>query len=417
MNQKIPFHQLSARIASATGISEDSAEIFAKNFFDILSEELIKGETVKIKGLGEFALYEEENGEKDIRFTPDKDLAETLNAPFAMFEPVTLNDEVTESMLSIEKDQTESSLPETENHEPEAKVEETIICENIATTIESQPETSTEAIQPEEHLASPDPKAEIAPEPETILTDEKPVQPKEAIKPPVATISAEATATATATEPSAKTANSNLAERQPVRPVAPKIIPLEEDPEEYVSPAKGQQSEGNFWWGLIIGLIIGLAIGACGVYLAIDHLFPNSRQQAEAITPEESTPMQTEETAGEIAMLSDSVTSDAEVAQAEAEPIPTQPAVAENSSPKVRKDTVKRGYLIHDMAKKFFGSKDYWVYIYEENKSKIGNPNNMQPGVVLDIPDAEKYGIVPGNAESLKKARQKAGEILARYPR
>ena len=115
MNQKIPFHQLSARIASATGISEDSAEIFAKNFFDILSEELIKGETVKIKGLGEFALYEEENGEKDIRFTPDKDLAETLNAPFAMFEPVTLNDEVTESMLSIEKDQTEASLPEAEN--------------------------------------------------------------------------------------------------------------------------------------------------------------------------------------------------------------------------------------------------------------------------------------------------------------
>ena len=319
MNQKIPFHQLSARIASATGISEDSAEIFAKNFFDILSEELIKGETVKIKGLGEFALYEEENGEKDIRFTPDKDLAETLNAPFAMFEPVTLNDEVTESMLSIEKDQTEASLPEAENPGPATKVEETIICENIATTIESQPETSTEALQPEEHLASPDPKAEIAPEPETILTDEKPVQPKEAIKPPVATISAEATATATATEPSAKTANSNLAERQPVRPVAPKIIPLEEDPEEYVSPAKGQQSEGNFWWGLIIGLIIGLAIGACGVYLAIDHLFPNSRQQAEAITPEESTPMQTEETAGEIAMLSDSVTSDAEVAQAEAE--------------------------------------------------------------------------------------------------
>lgn len=39
MNQKIPFHQLSARIASATGISEDSAEIFAKNFFDILSED------------------------------------------------------------------------------------------------------------------------------------------------------------------------------------------------------------------------------------------------------------------------------------------------------------------------------------------------------------------------------------------
>lgn len=414
MNQKIPFHQLSARIASATGISEDSAEIFAKNFFDILSEELIKGETVKIKGLGEFALHEEENGEKDIRFIPDKDLAETLNAPFAMFESVTLNDEVTESMLSVEQDQTEPSLPEAENPEPTTK-EEAIVCENIAAAIEPTAEAPTEAIHLEEHPESPEPKVEIGPESAALPAVEKPTQSEEAVQVPVATTSTETEVIIT--EPSVKTANSNLAERQPVRPVAPKIIPLEEDPEEYVSPAKGQQSEGNFWWGLIIGLIIGLAIGACGVYLAIDHLFPNSRQQAEAITPEESTPMQTEETAGEIAMLSDSVTSDAEVAQAEAEPIPTQPAVAENSSPKVRKDTVKRGYLIHDMAKKFFGSKDYWVYIYEENKSKIGNPNNMQPGVVLDIPDAEKYGIVPGNAESLKKARQKAGEILARYPR
>lgn len=414
MNQKIPFHQLSARIASATGISEDSAEIFAKNFFDILSEELIKGETVKIKGLGEFALYEEENGEKDIRFTPDKDLAETLNAPFAMFEPVTLNDEVTESMLSIEKDQTEASLPEAENPRPATK-EEAIVCENIAAAIEPTAEAPTEAIHLEEHPESPESKIEIDPEPAALPAVEKPTQPEEAVQLPVATTSTETEVIIT--EPSAKIANSNLAERQPVRPIAPKITPLEEDPEEYVSPAKGQQSEGNFWWGLIIGLIIGLAIGACGVYLAIDHLFPNNRPQAEAIMTEASTPVQAEETASEIAMPSDSVTSDAEVVQPEADPTPVQPAVAENSSPKVRKDTVKRGYLIHDMAKKFFGSKDYWVYIYEENKSKIGNPNNMQPGVVLDIPDAEKYGIVPGNAESLKKARQKAGEILARYPR
>ena len=157
MNQKIPFHQLSARIASATGISEDSAEIFAKNFFDILSEELIKGETVKIKGLGEFALHEEENGEKDIRFIPDKDLAETLNAPFAMFESVTLNDEVTESMLSVEQDQTEPSLPEAKNSEPATK-EEAIVCENIAAAIEPTAEAPTEAIHREEHPESPEPK-------------------------------------------------------------------------------------------------------------------------------------------------------------------------------------------------------------------------------------------------------------------
>lgn len=417
MNQKIPFHQLSSRIAAATGISEESAENFVKNFFEILSEELIKGETVKIKGLGEFSLYDEnESGEKNIRFTSDKDLAETLNAPFAMFEPVTLNDEVTESMLTVEEaEETPAESDKTVDDNPSDQPAETTDAASESTepviAIEKEEETAEEpdnsdSITSETEAKSIEPEADVAPNIEQKAEQTQP-QPEIAQQPEAA--------------PKPEPVIVKPTVKQPVtRPVAPKIAPLEEEPEVFVTTDKSHSSEGNFWWGLIIGLIIGLAVGACGVYLAIDHLFPGGRPHGESPKAEVLADTPSEEAETETTQFMDTVTSEKNETEAAPAPAPepaAEPAVAESSSPKMRKDTVRRGYLIHDMAKKFFGSKDYWVYIYEENKSKIGNPNNMQPGVVLDIPAAEKYGIVPGNAESLKKARQKAGEILAKYPR
>lgn len=99
MNNKIPFHELAAKVAAVTGISPESAGNFIKNFFEIISDSLIKGETVKIKGLGTFAVTETD-GEKTVKFDLDKELSESVNAPFSIFEPVTLNDQVTDKMLS-----------------------------------------------------------------------------------------------------------------------------------------------------------------------------------------------------------------------------------------------------------------------------------------------------------------------------
>lgn len=402
MNQKIPFHQLSSRIAAATGISEESAEIFVKNFFDILSDELIKGETVRIKGLGEFSLYDDGTGEeKSVRFTADKDLAETLNAPFAMFEPVTLNDEVTDSMLAVDEDgpaKVESQQSEEITSSPEEVVSPT----------EQTPETPVA-----ENAGTTEPEEEVTPHP--VMADEC------VSDAPAESDNRSETKTETPV-PETSIPSVEKAGKPEVKDNTPVSIiePLEEEPEVYVTSEAKQPSEGNFWVGLIIGLIIGLAVGACGVYLAIDRLFPGGRAQTETVSAKDPL-IQDEEPEAETVQPIDSATISE---TAGTEPAPTQEptpeitaSVAENTAPKIRKDTVRRGYLIHDMAKKFFGSKDYWVYIYEENKSKIGNPNNMQPGVVLTIPQPEKYGIVPGDAESLKKARQKAGEILAKYPR
>lgn len=81
---------------------------------------------------------------------------------------------------------------------------------------------------------------------------------------------------------------------------------------------------------------------------------------------------------------------------------------------KVVRDTIN-GRTLMSISTKHYGKWCFWVYIYEENKSKIANPNNMRPGTVLVIPPAEKYGIDPKDKASVEKAKKKSFEILKRY--
>ena len=64
------------------------------------------------------------------------------------------------------------------------------------------------------------------------------------------------------------------------------------------------------------------------------------------------------------------------------------------------------------MSRKYYGRYEFWVYIYEENKSKIKNPNSVSPGLVVVIPPAEKYGINKDDPESVRKAKELAEKIL-----
>ncbi len=105
------------------------------------------------------------------------------------------------------------------------------------------------------------------------------------------------------------------------------------------------------------------------------------------------------------------------------EPAPQKEDVEQKKEPapqpqnKIVKDKVRSGYLLHDMAKKHYGNKCFWVYIYEENKSKITNPNRVSPGLELVIPAAEKYGINASSSASVNAANAKASKILTKYPR
>lgn len=97
MNEKIPIKQLSLKLAAHAGCTDTDAESFIKKFFTLIAEKLHNGDDVTIKGLGRFTLSGSTS--EPVAFIPDDELANRINAPFAIFEPEILNDSVTTQML------------------------------------------------------------------------------------------------------------------------------------------------------------------------------------------------------------------------------------------------------------------------------------------------------------------------------
>lgn len=56
------------------------------------------------------------------------------------------------------------------------------------------------------------------------------------------------------------------------------------------------------------------------------------------------------------------------------------------------------------IAKRKYGHRAFWVYIYEENRERIHNPHNIPIGTHLSLPPAKKYNIDPNNTKSVEQA-------------
>lgn len=56
------------------------------------------------------------------------------------------------------------------------------------------------------------------------------------------------------------------------------------------------------------------------------------------------------------------------------------------------------------IAKRKYGHRAFWVYIYEENRERIVDPHKVPIGTKLELPPASKYGIDPRNTKSLERA-------------
>lgn len=83
--------------------------------------------------------------------------------------------------------------------------------------------------------------------------------------------------------------------------------------------------------------------------------------------------------------------------------IPTQP--------KIIYDTIQPGRFLATMSRRHFdGRPEFWIYIYEENKNKIVDPQNVPIGTVLVIPPRNKYNINPQSEASINKAVQEASK-------
>ena len=146
MKEKIAFPKLVELVAEKASTTERMSELFLQELFAVITQELADGKSVTIKGLGTFKTTKDGTG-KDVAFTPEKDIAEAVNAPFSQFVAVELCDEVTDELLT-EIDSNMEPIPEPQ--EIEIK-EETPITE-ISPTEEETTKAVVEQTPSEEHI-------------------------------------------------------------------------------------------------------------------------------------------------------------------------------------------------------------------------------------------------------------------------
>lgn len=448
MNQKIPVVRLAERLAKATGVSTSSAEAFIKAFFDLASRTLVAGEKVKIKGLGTFAA-DPSNSEQPVEFAIDRELADTLNAPFAAFEPEVLRDdlsldEVIESSITTIPDEPKPASETEPTTEPEPEPAPTP--EPIKAEVEPEPESAPEQEPapeptPEPVKAAPEPEPEPVPEPvpaptpdpvEVTHEPEPEPEPETAPEPTLEPVKA---APEPEPAPEPKPTQASTSETSATPKIEPHRSEIIEEEEEELYATSTQRSDGpGFGMGFLIGILVGLTFGACAIFFAIDYIYPTRSSAkmeskiddeiASLTTPSEALAENVDTIADIIEPSSetaDTVTAPVEpavqVAEAAQETPKPEPAPAPET-PKAAapvKDKVQPGYNLAKMAARYYGNKNFWVYIYEENKARIKNPNLIPAGQELVIPPAEKYGIDAKSQASIKKASEKAEKINRQF--
>lgn len=170
-------------------------------------------------------------------------------------------------------------------------------------------------------------------------------------------------------------------------------INTDEQDEETVEPEKSQKNKKTVLY-VIVTLIIGIAIGYYlgNIYPIKIYIGLNSHELFHDTILDTTT----------ILLEQDTISRDT--------------VKLENVSDiNIVKDTISTNRFLTTMARKHYGEMYFWVYIYEENKKILKNPNHIKPGTVVIIPPASKYGFDKNDIESVEKAKAKAMEIYSRY--
>lgn len=145
MDKKINLSQLADLLAQAGGMSKAASEQFVKNFFDIISQNVLTDGMVKVKGLGTFKLIQMEDresvnvntgerftieGHQKISFIPDAELKEIINKPFAAFETVEITEEQAAQLGNIDiqeettTEKTTDNMEKAKENEPKKELKE-----------------------------------------------------------------------------------------------------------------------------------------------------------------------------------------------------------------------------------------------------------------------------------------------------
>lgn len=197
--------------------------------------------------------------------------------------------------------------------------------------------------------------------------------------------------------------------------------PSEPQPTQYYDEYKGIPLEmevssprnHTLTWS-ILAFLIGLILGAVMAYFGYDtlrNLFDDNENYNEYLKPE---PCVT--TAVEVVEpLAEEVVEDT-VPESNTEPAPAAPKELPRIETEIQVfDTVTPNRFLTTMARQYYNQMEYWVFIYEANSDKLGNPNKIKPGTRVIIPKRSDFEAEGNREQTLNHAKRLAGEIYDRF--
>ena len=416
MNERLTIQDLTDLLAAKHSMTKKDAEVFVKEFFLLIEQALENEKTVKIKGLGTFKLIDVDSresvnvntgerfqikGHTKVSFSPDANLRDTINKPFAHFETVVLNEntvledtpveeveeeEVGEGILAstienesqiAEQDSSEEVDTVQEERITEQSIEEKVVVEESLMIEQQQPE---QPVKEKERITA-----------EQIIEQELL---KANLKPEIPIVSPQSEITKP-TKASVQTTVSPISKKE--------VVKKEKSPVPYL---------------IAVIVIVLLLCGGVILFIYYPDLFSSSSDKNTLDMPPVTTqPVRTEaqlsdtiehkDTVVEVTVTTpknvvepQSIVKKEETltsAKAESRPVQQQPSASaypDSASYKITgtktKYTIKEGETLTRVSLRFYGTKAMWPYIVKHNPDVIKNPNNVPYGTTIKIPELTK---------------------------
>jgi len=428
IKEKISSQEIIDLVASKASVSKRAAEEFLKVMIASIEEALMAGEVVKIKSFGTFKLLWNEprksvniqtgeeikiNGYYKVGFVPDVVMKGKINEPFAHLEPVELDVEIKTTELIDEVESVSDPLRIFNEQASEIK---NLISEiqalsptakNSAIKKTNEKETNTEEEVKIKKLPIDAKLIEL-----NIEDDSKLIEESQSAK--IRTIPS-----------SLQSTTEHIIENKEVPKIEIDSLSVSELPTTpYLDNIQTPKKRKLWVWIVVIGvLIIGTGTGSCIFYpparefskVTIANCQYTASKIAENLSFSELintvskwfSPAQKPVPKAETIIIP-KVLNDIDSITAK-QPVDSLQILFE--TPRVYKDFIASeritpGNRLTIISKRYYGSKDFWVYIYEANKERISNPDNIAIGTFIRIPKLDQRLIDVSNPRCLEKAKE-----------
>ena len=352
-------------LAEATHVSAEQVAAWLRAIPTLWRALYDEGIQIVWAGLGSFMPITSESGERSgYRFLPSEALCAALNKPFSMFAPIEVAPSSAGPDLELREIDQLDQLTKVEPLEvlfaPREPIQEEVVAPPVVEEV-VEPVVTEEPQQPESPAVVVEEEILQAP------ADEAPIE---------------------APQPA---------------PSAAVTAPVEKDP--FID----QEAHPRMLVWVFVALGIAMAFCLFIYLLSIQpelEMKDKASAAVEAVQPSPApvVPAVPAQTASEPDTLQTASIATQEVSTASVAPSEDVASTASSAAETIERVRLRPGDRLSRLALKKYGNKAFWVYIYEENRAQLKDPDNIPVGAVITLPAASKYQINAGDTNSINRA-------------